>query len=151
MGISQSLYTGVTGLSVNADGMAVIANNIANSNARGFKYDRAEFEDLLSSDLGSGGSGAQLGRGARLRDVKTIHTQGGLAVTDNLTDLAIQGSGFFVVSNPKSESQESGGQFFTRVGSFYFDKDGYFLSDASGGHIQGYQADQDGILSSKLV
>ncbi len=149
MGISQALYTGVTGLSVNSDGMSVIANNIANANARGFKYDRAEFEDLLSVDLGSGSNSSQLGRGCRLRDVKTIHTQGGLAVTDNLTDLAIQGNGLFVVSNPNTESQESGGQFFTRVGSFAFDRDGY-LVDSVGGRIQGYQADQDGLLSTRV-
>src|SRR3954463_12061869 len=93
MGISQSLYTGVTGLSVNSDGMGVIANNIANANAKGFKRDRAEFEDLLSMDLSSGSGNAQIGRGARLKGVRTMHTQGGLAVTDNLTDLAIQGMG----------------------------------------------------------
>src|SRR6185503_14031755 len=100
MAISQALYTGVTGLSVNSDGMAVIANNIANANAKGFKKDRAEFEDMLSIDMASGTGGAQIGRGARLRGVQTIQSQGGMAVTDNLTDLAIQGSGFFVLSNP---------------------------------------------------
>src|SRR5882757_400124 len=105
MGISQSLYTGVTGLSVNSDSMAVIANNIANANAKGFKYDRAEFEDLLSVDLGTGN--AQMGRGSRLRDVKTQHTQGGLQVTEALTDLAIQGTGYFVLSNSKAELQEA--------------------------------------------
>ena len=149
MAISQALYTGVTGLSVNSDGMAVIANNIANANAKGFKKDRAEFEDMLSMDLSSGAGAAQIGRGARLRDVRTMQTQGGLAVTDNLTDMAIQGMGFFVVSNPHTEVQESAGRFFTRVGSFIFDKDG-FLSDSSGGHVQGYMANEFGSLSSRL-
>jgi flagellar hook protein FlgE len=148
MGISQAMYTGVTGLSVNSDSMAVIANNIANANAKGFKYDRAEFEDLLSVDLGTGNS--QLGRGSRLRDVKTMHTQGGLQVTEALTDLAIQGTGFFVVSNAKSELQEAGGEFYTRVGSFSFDKDGY-LADSSGGHVKGYLADKAGNISSRLT
>ncbi len=147
MGISQAMYTGVTGLSVNSDSMSVIANNIANSNAKGFKYDRAEFEDLLSVDLGTGN--AQMGRGSRLSNVKTLHTQGGLQVTDALTDMAIQGNGFFTVGNTKTESQESGGLFFTRVGSFHFDQNG-FLSDNSGGHVKGYMADLDGQLSSKL-
>lgn len=149
MAISQSLYTGVTGLSVNSDGMAVIANNIANANAKGFKRDRAEFEDMLSIDLSTGGGGAQIGRGARLKDVRTMHTQGGLAVTDNLTDMAIQGMGFFVISNPNTEVQESAGKFYTRVGSFVFDKDGY-LSDTSGGHVQGFMANELGTLSSRL-
>lgn len=149
MAISQALYTGVTGLSVNSDGMSVIANNIANANAKGFKKDRAEFEDMLSIDLSSGAGSAQIGRGARLRDVRTMHTQGGLAVTDNLTDLAIQGMGFFVVSNQNTEVQESAGKFYTRVGSFIFDKDGY-LSDTAGGHVQGYMANELGVLSTRL-
>ncbi len=149
MAISQALYTGVTGLSVMADNMSVISNNIANANAKGFKYDRAEFDDLLSQDLNSGDGLSQLGRGARLAKVRTIHTQGGLAVTDRLTDLAIQGSGFFIVKNPRSERQESGGQFYTRVGAFNFDQDGY-LSDSSGGHVQGYGVDDKGRLSTKL-
>lgn len=150
MGIAQALYTGVTGLSTNADGMSVIANNIANANSKGFKRDRAEFEDLLSSDLSSGAGSAQIGRGARLRDVKTLHTQGGLKVTDNLTDLAIQGQGFFVVANPKSGVQESAGKFFTRTGSLHFDKDG-FLADSGGGRIQGYMANEKGKLSTRLT
>jgi flagellar hook protein FlgE len=128
-----------------SNGMAVIANNIANANSKGFKFDRAEFDDLLAQDM----NGSQIGRGARLAQVKTIHTQGGLAVTDRLTDLAIQGKGFFVVKNLVSETQEAGGMFYTRLGSFNFDQDGY-LADANGGHVQGYEADQDGNLSSKL-
>ncbi len=147
MGISQALYTGVTGLSVNADGMSVIANNIANANGKGFKYDRAEFDDLLSVDMGS--SSAQMGRGARLSSVRTIHTQGGLQVTENLSDLAIQGSGFFAVRNNQTEIEESGGMFFTRVGSFHFDKDGY-LVDNIGGAVQGYMATDDGALSTMV-
>lgn len=146
MGISQSLFTGVTGLSTNSDGMAVVANNIANANSRGFKYDRAEFEDLLSQSLNNN---SQLGRGARLKGIRTIHNQGGMAVTDNITDLAIQGTGFFMVSNPKSEKSESGGQFYTRVGSFNFDRDG-FLADMFGGHVMGYMADANGTVSSRL-
>ncbi len=149
MAISQALYTGVTGLAVNSDGMSVIANNIANANAKGFKKDRAEFEDMLSLDLNSGTGSAQIGRGARLRDVRTLQSQGGLAVTDNLTDMAIQGSGFFVVSNAKSEVQESAGKFYTRNGAFIFDKDGY-LSDTTGGHVQGYLANELGAISSRL-
>lgn len=149
MGVSQALYTGVTGLSVNADGMSVIANNIANANAKGFKRDRAEFEDLLSLSMSSGSGPAQIGRGARLADVKTMHTQGGLTVTDNLTDIAIQGDGFFILSNPQADAQETAGKFYTRVGALQFDKDGYFAT-SFGARVQGYMADNDGVLSSRL-
>lgn len=150
MAITQALYTGVTGLTVMADTMSVVANNLANANAKGFKYDRAEFDDLLSTDMQTSTGHAQIGRGARISDVRTIHTQGGLSVTDRLTDLAVQGNGFFIVRNPKGEKQEAGGMFYTRVGAFNFDKDGY-LSDANGGRLQGYQADPEGVLSSKLT
>lgn len=149
MGISQALYTGVTGLTVNSDGMAVIANNIANANAKGFKRDRAEFEDLLSVDIGTGSGPAQIGRGSRLRDVRTMHSQGSLTVTDNLTDLAVQGMGFFVLA-PKTDDINESSRFFTRVGSFMFDKDGY-LSDASGSRVQGYSATPAGVLSTRLT
>jgi flagellar hook protein FlgE len=149
MGISQALYTGVTGLSVNADGMSVIANNIANANAKGYKRDRAEFEDLLSTDMNSGSGPTQIGRGARLAGVRTIHTQGALKVTDNLTDMAIQGQGFFVVADPRLNNQQSAGKFFTRSGSFLFDKEG-FLSDGSGGRVQGYLSEPNGNFSSRL-
>ncbi|MBF0440729.1 MAG: flagellar hook protein FlgE [Oligoflexales bacterium] len=149
MGITQALYTGVTGLNVMSDSMSVVANNIANANAKGFKYDRPEFDDLVSQDLSSSSGNSQLGRGARLSNVRTIHTQGGLAVTDRLTDLAIQGNGFFIINNPLGEKQESGGYFYTRVGSFMFDKDGY-LSDAAGGRLQGYIADQNERIGTRL-
>lgn len=150
MGVAQALYTGVTGLSVNADGMSVIANNIANANARGFKRDRAEFEDLLSLSLSSGSGTAQIGRGSRLAAVKTMHTQGGLTVTDNLTDIAIQGMGFFIVSDAGAEAQETAGKFYTRTGSLQFDKDGYF-STPTGARVQGYMANDDGVLTSRLT
>ena len=149
MPITQAMYSGVTGLSVMADSMSVVANNLANANAKGFKYDRVEFDDLVSMDMGTSAGSAQIGRGARLSDVRTIHTQGGLTITDRLTDLAVQGNGFFVVRNPKGEKQEAGGNFYTRVGAFNFDKDGY-LSDKTGGRLQGYMADKDGRLSPEL-
>lgn len=150
MGISQALYTGVTGLAVNADGMSVIANNIANANAKGFKRDRTEFEDMLSREINSGSGTTQIGRGARLANVKTIHTQGSLAVTDNLTDLAIQGNGFFVLADPLANSLESAGKYYTRSGSLNFDKEGY-LATSFGSRVQGYMADAKGNLRSRLT
>jgi flagellar hook protein FlgE len=66
-----------------------------------------------------------------------------------ITDLGIQGDGFFIVKNDSSETQESGGNFYTRQGSFRFDKDG-FVADSNGGKIQGYMADKAGKLETKL-
>lgn len=149
MTISQAMHTGVTGLSTMSDGMSVVANNIANANAKGFKYDRAEFEDLLSQDLDASGN-SQLGRGARISRVRTAHTQGGLAVTDRLTDLAVEGEGFFIVKNPNVSSGGAGGEFYTRVGAFNFDKDG-FLIDNNDGRLQGYMATDEGKLSTLMT
>ncbi len=149
MPISQALYTGVTGLSTNADNMGIIANNIANSNTKGFKYDRGEFEDMLSMDLGGGSSFAQIGRGSRLRNTSSMFSQGGLTGTNGLTDMAIQGDGFFIVKNRAATAADSGGYFYTRQGIFHFDKEGY-LVDNNQGRIQGYMADRTGRLRPSL-
>lgn len=146
MGLHQSLYTGVTGINSNSDGMSVIANNIANANTRSFKTDRAEFEDLISQSLGEN---SNVGRGSRLRNISTSFSQGALTPTGGITDLAIQGDGFFVVKNEGHEVKESNSMFYTRQGSFNFDRDG-FLTDAAGGKIMGYTADGGGHLSSRL-
>jgi flagellar hook protein FlgE len=147
MGIHHALYSAVSGLSVNADGMSVISNNIANANTKGYKNDRAEFEDLLSTSLNEN---SNLGRGARLRAITTSYTQGALSNTGMITDMGIQGDGFFMVKNDSTEVQESNGMFFTRQGSFRFNKDG-FITDVNGGKVQGYMADDSGKLSTKLT
>ena len=149
MPISQALYTGVTGLSTNADNMGIISNNIANTNTKGFKYDRAEFEDMLSMDLGGSNSSSQIGRGTRMRATSSMFSQGGLTGTNGLTDLAVQGDGFFIVRNKTATKSDSGGFFYTRQGSFNFDKNGYLI-DQNGGQVQGYMADSKGILRPSL-
>lgn len=146
MGIHHALYSAVSGLSVNSDAMGVISNNVANSNTKAFKTDRAEFEDMLSISLNEN---SQLGRGAKLRNITTQYTQGALSNTGLLTDFSIQGDGFFMVKNNATEVQEAGGMFYTRQGSMRFDKDG-FLSDVSGGKLQGYMVQEDGKLSPRL-
>jgi flagellar hook protein FlgE len=135
--INNTLHTAISGLASNSDGMNVISNNIANANTKSFKADRAEFEDLLSISLGKN---SQLGRGARLRNIETIFNQGAISNSGQITDLAIQGDGFFVIKSDQSEVKESNGLFYTRQGSFRFDKDGK-LTDPSGGRVQGYMAE----------
>ena len=97
MSILRSFNIGVSGLRAAGSGMGVVGDNIANSGTNGFKASRAEFQDVLASSL-SGVSGAdQMGAGVRLGHIKTIMTQGDLTRTDNITDLAINGGGFFTV------------------------------------------------------
>ena len=147
MGINNALYSAVSGLAVNTDGMSVISNNIANANTRAYKSDRAEFEDLLSVSLAEN---SQLGRGARLRNISTSFTQGALSNTGGITDLGIQGDGFFITRAASTDIQESGGQLYTRQGSFRFDRDGYIV-DVNGGKLQGYGTEKDGKLSTKMT
>jgi flagellar hook protein FlgE len=139
MSINYSLFSGVSGLSANSDGMNVIANNIANANTKSYKADRAEFEDMLAATINEN---SQLGRGTRLRNITTLHGQGSLTNTNQVTDLAIQGDVFFVVKNDQVEVKESNGTFYTRQGSFRFDRDGK-LTDPTGSRVQGYMADPD--------
>ena len=87
MSIVKSMQTSVSGLNANSEGMSVIANNIANSNTKGYKYERSEFEDMLSVDLQSGDG--QIGRGVKLGGVKVIHSQGSIQTTDSLSDLTL--------------------------------------------------------------
>lgn len=146
MSINQAMYTGVSGLNVNGENMSIVANNIANANTKAFKTDRGEFEDLFNISLNDSSS---FGRGARMRGVTTDFTQGVLTVTGGITDLAIQGDGFFMVKNNNTDVQESGGNFFTRQGSFRFDKDG-FLTDLQGGKVQGFDVDEYGKVQPNI-
>ena len=149
MSLFGTINNSVSALQTAQIGLQAVGNNIANANAKGFKRDRAEFEDLLSLDVATGSGPAQIGRGSRLRDIRTMHAQGGLTVTDNLTDLAVQGMGFFVLSPRSADVNETNSRLYTRVGSFVFDRDGY-LSDSLGARVQGYTTNNDGVISTRL-
>jgi len=146
MAIHYALFSGVSGLAVNTDSMGVISNNIANSNTRAFKADRAEFEDLLAVNLNEF---SQLGRGVRLRSITTNFTQGALSHTGGITDMAIQGEGFFVMRTGGADMGSSGALTYTRQGTFRFDRDGY-ISDVHGQKLQGFLAGQDGKLETRM-
>lgn len=144
----RSMYSAVSGLRVHQTMLDVVGNNISNVNTFGFKTGRAVFEDNLSQIIrGSsapvpatgGGPGigginpAQVGLGARLGAITNIFSQGGLQVTNQTTDVAIQGDGFFVV-------QKAGANFYTRNGAFNFDTDGNLVT-SNGSYVLGYQYD----------
>lgn len=148
MGIHNALYSGIAGLNSSTDGMSVIANNIANAGTKSFKTDRAEFEDILAASVSES---ARIGRGSRFRGITTMFSQGSLTGTSGLTDLGIQGNGFFVVKNTGGHTKDTGTSSFnyTRQGAFHFDKDGSIV-DYNGNRVQGYMADKDGKLKSRL-
>jgi flagellar hook protein FlgE len=94
MGILRSFNIGVSGLSAMGQGLSVISDNIANAGTFGYKSSRAEFQDVLASSLKGIDGGDQLGAGVKLGHVKVIMTQGDVARTESITDLAINGNGF---------------------------------------------------------
>jgi len=135
MSISSSLYSGISGLDTLGNSMAVIGDNIANVNTTAFKSSRASFEDLLSQKLWVASGTAQIGRGVRMSTVSADFSQGSFENTDQATDLAVGGNGFFIVSN-----RDTADRYYTRAGQFTFDKDGY-LVNPQGLVVQGWQLD----------
>jgi flagellar hook protein FlgE len=142
MSLLTAMCSANTGLESASTELSIISDNIANANTVGFKTERAAFEDALyQSVLGGGG---QIGLGSRLEAVQRILTQGALTSTGINTDLALQGSGFFVLHGTHGGQE---GEFFTRAGQFTIDKAG-FLVNLDGLRVQGFPADPTGVVST---
>jgi flagellar hook protein FlgE len=141
MGILSSFNIGVTGLHASGQSMSVIGDNIANSNTFGYKASRAEFQDQLARSLKGIDGGDQIGTGTKLAHVKPKFTQGNVMRTENITDLAIDGNGFFALDAPY-------GTGYTRDGSFHFDKEGNLIT-GDGYKILGFQSNEDGKITNK--
>ncbi len=140
----SSFFSGISGLMANSYGINVVGNNIANVNTIGFKGARATFQDVLyQSVFGTAGS-SQIGRGTALSSVDTLFSQGSFESTSEPTDLAIGGSGFFVVrqlvgDDPATDQTQN--LYYTRAGQFRFDEDGY-LTNPAGYLLQGKHIDR---------
>ncbi|MDR2101063.1 MAG: flagellar hook-basal body complex protein, partial [Treponema sp.] len=138
----RSLFSGVSGLQNHQTRMDVIGNNIANINTTGFKKGRVNFQDLLyqqlqgasrpTEDLG-GVNPKEVGLGMTIASIDTIHTQGSLQTTGVGTDLAVQGTGFFIL-------KEGDKSFYTRAGAFNLDNEGTLVNPANGLRVQGWMA-----------
>lgn len=142
----RSLWSGVSGLQAHQIAMDVEGNNIANVNTYGYKYNRANFADILSQtprvatapqgQLG-GQNAMQIGLGTTINSTTRIFSQGTLTSTDKQTDLALQGNGFFVVSPDGGTTR-----YYTRNGDFVRDKAGNFVNN-SGYIVQGWTRDEE--------
>ncbi len=128
-----SLYSGISGLKANTSAMAVIGDNIANVDTTGFKTSRVSFANIFSASLS--GSGPQIGRGVTLNGVNPQWEAGSMENTNNATDLSINGTGLFMVSDPSD-----GISYYTRAGKFEWDKDGNMVTP-DGYVVQGYAID----------
>ncbi|MCF6298353.1 MAG: flagellar hook-basal body complex protein [Thiomicrorhabdus sp.] len=135
----------VSGINAAASGLAVISNNLANSQSFGFKSSRAEFADMFSGTQNSPGNGVMV------ESITQDFSQGTINGTGRDLDMALDGEGFFVMAD-KSGKYEA---IYTRNGSFKLDKDG-FLTDQTGNQVQGYarndalSTEQDVVFSTNL-
>ncbi|MFJ2366909.1 flagellar hook protein FlgE [Pseudomonas sp. NPDC087697] len=139
----MSFNIGLSGLYAANKQLDVTGNNIANVATSGFKSSRAEFSDVYSATkLGNGSK--VVGSGVRLANVSQQFTQGDISNTGNVLDMAINGSGFFTLSNNGSES-------YTRAGTFKVDKSGYVTNTDYTSRLQGYAADANGKIINGVL
>lgn len=143
MSISSNLFTGTSGIAAHGEGIGVVGDNIANVSTVGFKSSRAGFSDVLG---GVAANGQRTGVGVQIGNIQSRLGQGSIQQTGGPLDMAIRGSGFFVV-----EGDNAGvpGQYYTRDGRFSIDSEGY-VANPSGQRLQGYAIAPDGTQSSAL-
>ncbi|MFO7171554.1 MAG: flagellar hook protein FlgE [Bacillota bacterium] len=149
----RSMYAGVLGLQAHQVRMDVIGNNIANVNTVGYKSSRATFQDTFAQTLqgasapaaGRGGTNpVQVGLGVGLGSIDVDMSQGILQMTGRPTDFAIQGNGFFIVSDGQQ-------RLYTRYGAFTRDAEGYLVNAATGMRLQGWVPDDDGEFGERTL
>jgi flagellar hook protein FlgE len=153
MSFLRSLFSGVSGLRNHQVMMDVIGNNIANINTVGFKASRVTFSEMYAQTLrggmqpsaSTGGTNPiQVGLGMSVNSVDTLFSQGNAETTGQVTDLAIQGTGFFIV-------KQGGKNVYTRVGNFFQDAAGQLANPGTGAVLQGKNADAQGNIPSGTV
>lgn len=158
MGLTTAMYTGLSGMNVNQTRIDVIGHNIANVNTTAFKGSRAMFQFQLSRMLSAGNSPnavsggvnpTQIGLGATVGAIQRDMTPGSVETTGIATDVALQGSGFFVLE------RGDGQQVYTRDGSFSLDADNRLVS-MDGHAVRGYAVDANfqlipGVLSDLII
>jgi flagellar hook protein FlgE len=134
----MSFQQGLSGLNATSKNLDVIGNNVANSNTYGAKVSRAEFSDMYANAM-SGAGGSTVGIGVTLSAVSQQFTQGNITSTDNPMDLAINGGGFFQVTDGANPN------LYSRNGQFKVDRDGYIINN-DGLRLVGYPADATGTI-----
>lgn len=149
----KSLFTGVTGLKSHQQRMDMIGNNIANVNTIGYKTDVMTFADVYyqtkrnpsapTATLG-GINPRQVGYGVKVSSVEANLSQSGYNYTDNKTDIALDGKGFFQLQDG------AGNKYYTRAGHFKFDSAGYLVND-DGYHVLGVSGNTDGVPGSSDI
>jgi flagellar hook protein FlgE len=134
----MSFQQGLSGLNATAKSLEVIGNNIANAATPGAKTARAEFSDVYAAALNGAGANP-IGIGVNLASVSQQFTQGNILTTENPMDLAINGNGFFQVTDGNNPVT------YTRNGQFKIDRDGYIINNQLQ-RLLGYPADGTGAI-----
>lgn len=145
----RAMYTAISGIRNQQTAIDVIANNVANSSTIGFKKGRMTFKEtyallLQGASRPPGDQGGvnplQVGNGSAIGSIDNIFGQGNIQSTGTMTDLAIRGDGFFVVSDGQRN-------YFTRDGAFQWDSNGKLVIPTNGMKVQGRIADANGIVN----
>ncbi|CAM3102301.1 flagellar hook protein FlgE [Pseudomonas floridensis] len=135
----MSFNIGLSGLYAANKSLDVTGNNIANVATTGFKSSRAEFADQYAQSIRGTSGQTNVGSGVSTAAVAQQFSQGNLTTgTANSLDLAINGNGFFQLSN-------NGEKLYTRAGAFHTDKEGFVVNSA-GMKLQGYNVDANGSI-----
>lgn len=136
MSLTGALNSAVSALSAQSSALSMVSQNLANSNTYGYKTTTASFESLIADSASSAYSAG----GVSVTGVSSISTQGSLVSSATSTNMAIEGNGFFVVSNDSA----NGDIYYSRNGEFTIDKNGY-LSNGDY-YLQGWPTDADGTV-----
>ncbi|MBB5428084.1 flagellar hook protein FlgE [Paraburkholderia atlantica] len=135
----MSYQTGLSGLSASSSDLDVIGNNIANANTVGFKSGTAQFADMYANSVATATS-QQIGIGTKLSEVQQQFSQGTITTTNQALNVAINGNGFYQLS-------DNGTLVYSRNGVFQLDKNG-FITNAQGLQLMGYAASSAGIINT---
>ncbi|MFC5429109.1 flagellar hook protein FlgE [Paraburkholderia denitrificans] len=130
---------GLSGLAAASNDLDVVGNNIANANTVGFKSSTAQFADVYANSIATSVN-MQIGLGASLAEVQQSFSQGTINTTGQALDVAINGNGFYQMSN-------NGSITYSRNGVFNLNKNG-FIVDAAGNDLMGYAAGPSGIINT---
>jgi len=131
----MSFDTAVSGIKAAATNLGIIGNNIANAGTTGFKSSRGDFTDVFASSL-LGVSHNAIGKGVAVNGVNQSFSQGNITYTDNVLDMAVNGSGFFVLN-------DAGTNVYSRAGNFQVDRSG-FVVNSSGQQLMTFNTTETG-------
>jgi len=146
MSVYGALFSGVSGLNANSNALGMISDNITNMNTVGYKATRASFSTLATE---AASETTYSPGGVQAKPQTLVDNQGLLEAYSSPTDLAISGSGFFVVSDKSENGVSSGDLQFTRAGSFSADDEGY-LKNTAGLYLKGWPIDENGDVPTNL-